>query len=86
MPPHKATEQQKTIAGFAEWIETVPRWQLLDLLKTAHWKGQLKNTEIGRFFELHRRGVDMTAKPEGTEAASLRGRVRSLPSIAWPIG
>jgi len=84
MPEPKATEQQKTIAGFSDWIETVPRHQLFDLLKTAYWKGQLKKTEIGQSFELHRKGV-VTHKPEGTEAASLRGRVRSLPAV-WPAG
>jgi hypothetical protein len=47
------------LKDFIKWLKSVPRENLDGLIADAFWKGQLKETEIHRFFLLSTRGVDM---------------------------
>lgn len=58
----RISPEEKAIAEFGDWVETVPPHQLLNLVKDAFWKKQLRGTEIQRFFLLHQKGVDMRDK------------------------
>ena len=55
----KMSPEEKTIKEFSEWVESVPKQQLVDLVKRSYWHKQLRGTEIQRFFELHQHGVDL---------------------------
>jgi hypothetical protein len=56
------------IEAFQKWIHSMPRKQLNDLLIDGFVKGQIQDSEIKRFFELSRYGVDMRHRPLKAEA------------------
>ena len=50
---------------FQQWIKTVPRENLEELLMDAYWKDPtFRETEIVRFFKLEQEGINMIQRPE----------------------
>ena len=56
--------EQETIKDFKDWLKTMPKDQLLDLLTRAYWHQKLRGTELQRFFHLFQKGVDMRYLPK----------------------
>ena len=58
----RATFKPRTdIDKFQQWLETVPPERLKHLLVDAFWHDKLTETELLRFYELEKAGVNMDA-------------------------
>jgi hypothetical protein len=48
------------LAGLKQWLPTVPRDRLEQMILDAYWKNALfRDSEIIRFYRLHEHGVEM---------------------------
>ena len=61
--PSEATFETVHIKQFSIWVDKMPPGQLMLLLKTAFWQGQLRETELQQHFRLAMKGIDMMHKP-----------------------
>jgi hypothetical protein len=83
---HEGVERGVELASFLEWVKTVPRSQLENLVADAHWKGQLKDSELQRFHILSKYGVDMRDRPPLPERELVEQLERAIGAAEYVIG
>jgi hypothetical protein len=80
------SERSADLEKFAEWVRTVPLEQLYNLLADAQWKGHLWESDLQRFFVLHKYGVDMRDRAPSEAQELVKQLEKAVSAAEYVIG